>query len=387
MDIPTQRVAAPRVPWRALGVLALIAVLLAATIGLLVGTQRRVPAPFGPAANGAIVYSVLANTGDFDVRVRDTIDGAERVLIGGPTDDHDPFFDRTGSRLFFVRTIDDLDYLMAARPDGSAVMRLMDQPLRTDSLDVAPDGSAIAVINEESGFQRLMVIATDGSGGERIAMDGLVPISVSWHPSGERLLLRAQENGTLTYGLYTMDVDGSSQIDLGAPAPGLFGAGSWDLTGSTWSPTGRQIAFNVPERDPRDGRVSFRVHLIDADGTGERPVAPPVDPAVQESWPRYSPDGTMLLVHRWVWREDGPLHAGWLAVMPSDGSEPARDIGPKIPGGEATALVMRWSPDGTRVLVRAENTAESYSIDPTSGEFQRLAWNAISLPDWQRVVP
>jgi len=56
MELITQRVPATRMPWRQLGVLALIAILLVAALAVYVGSQPRLPAPFGIAANGIIAY-------------------------------------------------------------------------------------------------------------------------------------------------------------------------------------------------------------------------------------------------------------------------------------------------------------------------------------------
>ena len=71
VDLVTERVSTPRAPWRAIGVLALIGLLLAATAAVYVGSQPRIPPPFGLAANGQVVF-----TQDGDVFVRDRIDGA-----------------------------------------------------------------------------------------------------------------------------------------------------------------------------------------------------------------------------------------------------------------------------------------------------------------------
>ena len=57
------------------------------------------------------------------------------------------------------------------------------------------------------------------------------------------------------------------------------------------------------------------------------------------------------------------------------------------PGGEKTGLIKIWSPDGTRVLMRAENTQQVISIDPITGAYEELDWSANTLPDWQRRAP
>ena len=71
--------------------------------------------------------------------------------------------------------------------------------------------------------------------------------------------------------------------------------------------------------------------------------------------------------------------------MPADGSVPARDIGPKIKGGEDTGLTKIWSPDGTRVLLRSDIRRAVYSIDPVSGSYESIPWTT-DLPDWQRTI-
>jgi Tol biopolymer transport system component len=70
-------------------------------------------------------------------------------------------------------------------------------------------------------------------------------------------------------------------------------------------------------------------------------------------------------------------------VIPADGSAAGRDIGPRIAGGQDTGLVKGWSPDGTRVLMRSENTQQVFAIDPVTGSYEELPWTN-ELPDWQR---
>ena len=63
MDLATPRAATARVPWRTIGVLALVAILARrARRRVYAGSQRRVPAPFGPAANGLITYRRTATS-------------------------------------------------------------------------------------------------------------------------------------------------------------------------------------------------------------------------------------------------------------------------------------------------------------------------------------
>jgi hypothetical protein len=100
VELVTSRVGTTRMPWRQVGVLALIALLLAAALAVYIGSGTpHLPAPFGPADNGAIVYAR-----NRDIVVRDSVTSAERILVGGPTDDHDPGFSPDGTSLLVIRT-------------------------------------------------------------------------------------------------------------------------------------------------------------------------------------------------------------------------------------------------------------------------------------------
>ena len=98
MDIVTTRVPTTALPLRQFGVLALIALLAAAALAVFVGAQARLPAPFGPAANGLIAYSDMG-----DIFTLDPVNGATRAVVTGPEFDHDPVWSRSGTHLVFER--------------------------------------------------------------------------------------------------------------------------------------------------------------------------------------------------------------------------------------------------------------------------------------------
>ena len=78
MGVLVQRpVIVPSLPWRSIGLLALLLILLAEIVAY-VGSRRTLPEPFGPAANGVVVAAR-----DGDIYVHDTADGTERLVVGG----------------------------------------------------------------------------------------------------------------------------------------------------------------------------------------------------------------------------------------------------------------------------------------------------------------
>lgn len=125
----------------------------------------------------------------------------------------------------------------------------------------------------------------------------------------------------------------------------------------------------------------FRIHLVLPDGTGDVEVPGQAAPGINEAWPSYSPAAKTILVQRFTFGPD----AGWLAVLPTDGSSPGRDIGPHVGNGPGSDMQQGWSPDGSQILLRFD-TDHFYSIDPATGTATPVAWPSDGLPDWQRLA-
>lgn len=366
-------------PVRPLLILALIA-LLALAAAAYIGSRRHVPLPFGPADNGALAYTQAG-----DIYVRDGVTGVSHVLVSTPGADAFPFFSPDGTMVGFSTTSDTGgEYLKVANADGTNVRQLLPDPIISAGAAWRPDSHAMAVDTTVLGLHKLLIVPVDGSAVTEIDLGSLEPMSVAWRPpSGDALLFRA-ENKFGEMDLYTVKADGTGLHALNLPGKTVFGS-EYTLSGGTFSPDGGTIAYNSIELDGVALVTHFRVGLILPDGT--RATMPgPDDPRIQEAWPAFSPDGKWILVHRWVFKSDSALATpeGWLAIMPADGSAPTRDIGPRIPGGEDSGLSKIWSPDGSRILMRAGNTLQVFSIDPISGEYDQLPWTT-ELPDWQRV--
>lgn len=371
----------PRSSLRPILIVALVGLILAALVVGYVGSRPRLPDPFGLADNGLVGYP-----DDGALYVRDSLSGEARLLLDDEATLQGPWFSPDGTRFLFLKT-EGADYLWAADADGSNAVRLLDEPLVGDAATAvwSPDGRTVAVASSRQGFAALSFVASDGSGTVTdVDLGAIAVFEPTWRPpDGRELLFRGQSSGSLA-DLYALDADGTGLRALGIESERLPLWLGWDLSGATWSLDGERIAYNAVGTDPASGVEHFRVHLVDADGSNDIALPGPADPDVMEAWPLYSPDGEWILVHRWTWMSSPGGGEGWLAVMPADGSAPARDIGPFIPGGEATELIKTWTPDGTRVLMRTENTTTVYSIDPLTGDYEVVPWTT-ELPDVQRV--
>jgi Tol biopolymer transport system component len=376
MDVVARRLPIPAVPWRLIVVTLLILILAAAALLVAVGSPQRVPPPFGPAGNG-----FLASSTGGDIVVRDALTGATRVLIGGVEDDSAPGSSPDGTLVGFYRMLPDGSHLMAASADGSAVRQLTTALNEPHWEQWAPDSRRVGVINQVAGRAVFQIVAVDGSKPVTVDLGDLQPMDFQWRPPfGADIAVRATDpSGRID--IFTLHADGTGLHPLGLHSNGAFGP-ERDLSGLAWSPSGDRIAYNVVSHDDPSGMDHLRIHLVLPDGTGDIEIPGPAAPGTNEAWPSYSPDGKTILAQRFTFGPD----VGWLAVLPTDGSSPGRDIGPHVPQAPDSNMQQGWSPDGSQILLRFD-TAHFYSIDPATGNPTPIAWSLDGLPDWRRVAP
>jgi hypothetical protein len=356
---------------RAVIVLVALLLLLVAAVVAIVGSPRRLPEPFGLARNGVVAFAAHG-----DVQIAEP-NGATRVLIEGPGEDVGLTFSRDGTKLAFIRLLDGKEYLMGADADGSEVIRLMPNGLRLPGRYVfSPDGTRIALEHVVDRRRVISIVRTDGGGFDTLDL-AFSATSPDWRPPDGRELLVRDEAIPAT--LHVVATDGSASRSLGLAGAGLLG-GQYDLLGAVWSPDGARIAYHTV--DPLDGGgEAFRVHVVNADGTGDRVISGSRDD-VQEGWPDWSPDGTGLVIERWEWEGDS-----WLAVVPADGSGPGIDTGKKTPFQANMGWSTVWAPDGSRILAFWDESVGTLVVDPATGEYETPTWQTTDRPAWQRVAP
>ena len=151
------------------------------------------------------------------------------------------------------------------------------------------------------------------------------------------------------------------------------------------SPDGRSVAYSSIEG------TQVRVHVVNADGTGDRVVGH--DPNAWGEWsPLWSPDGSRLLIYR-VTGQAGDWGAPETdEIVTVDGSRPdvAIDAAPPPPGGLSDEYRV-WAPDGRTILVTP--TGEGWAPypqvlwDATTGASIATPWSATSYPAMQRLAP
>jgi len=376
--VPLQRVGRP-----SLGRIALV-VLVIALIGSLVAVvasrQRRLPEPFGPARNGAIVMSH-----DGDIYTVDPVTHAATVLVGGSQEDFAPAFTRDGTKIVMLRapaqpaadpSVDQGLILVAADADGSNVHDVTPPVIGLDWADTSPDSRQIAFLSRATakGPGLINVVNLDGTG--RTTLDvGRPAHFISWLPPfGREIVFRA------------------GQLLPSDPGPGIWAVhpDGTDLRQLSVRPAENKDDYMTPAMSPDGSRVSYssnglvaHIHVLDL-RTGQDVVLP--DPTGgftnQFGSAYFSPDGRLVGYLR-DFPEDGTYQ---FVVAPADGSGTGVPIGPRLsqPAGDAN---YSWVPDGTAVVVDfdQDKTVRMLPIDGSPAVV--LATGASAFADVQRLAP
>ena len=382
MELTTARVPATRLPTRQLGVLALIAILLAAALAVYIGShQQKLPPPFGVARNGAMLYGSGG-----DIYRLDPVTGVSTPLLTGTETDQLPFYSRDGTRFAFFRQtgagLKPTNYqLVVANVDGSGQRVISTDPVTFDySINWSADGRSIILDDTHGHVTRLDTIGN------------APPEKITYPKVADIIALRPPEEGDFLYrtvtaegwSLQIMDTEGSS-------ARPVFSSGGTsmrddDYSGYQWSPDGSKIAF----RTHPDVSDEFRIYIVNADGTDLHRLTHEtgIECECDMFW---SPDGTQIAFNRSrLEPSTGEWHVrpvGIASVV--DGV--VRDIGPQPPdqGGE-----FAFSPDGASMTWLPRRSADSIAttkdepllLDVASGTSRRISVPVDSPPDWQRLA-
>jgi hypothetical protein len=391
MDITAQR-AGPAPAFRIPMTLLLVAALVAAALfALAVASRPDLPAPFGPAQNGRLVYASAGDLYTMDAEGADA-----QLLLGGPEKDRDPDFSPRGDKLLFLREGATGTALYTMRPDGSD-QRLVAGPLvGLDWPAWSADGSRIAFTQRPGGMPAVSVADAATGAIRDLDVAGQAEAPILWRPGHpDELLYRGMtDDGTYRLELANLATGSVRRLDIpsepGAPL-------HLDFQLANWSPDGGRLVVQVGGgvTTPSDAPSTFhKVVDVAEDGTvtGIQPFIH--DPAADyEYFGSFTPDGRSILFAS----QAGCVFQSWLA--PIDDPAAAVAVGEPLdhPLGCARLTNSPWfgiiplmSPDGARVLTitRDGSPEDRVLLVGTDGiGTAPLDMTTSGWVSWQRVAP
>ena len=348
-----RRALAP-VPWRTIGLLALLALLVAAGAIYVGSTRQHVPAPFGVARNGVIAFQEQG-----DIALLDPLTDLRSVVVGGPDVESSPVFSRDGTTLAFMRGTDGSQSLWLADADG-ANQRLLWTGVDPSGIEWSPDGRSILTTSLVDSERVISIVPTDGGDAHSLDVGPLAEGDPMWRPpAGEEILFR----GTTPtgFGLFAVRPDGTGR----RPITESNGVNEWDALFFDWSPDGEHVAYQW-----RDGDGLQLLYVVPAAGGTRRAIT-----TVESVGVQWSPDGTAIA---FVDGEEAPRH---VSVVAADGS------GPTFQGDAGEFGGILWAPDGESILFDTASGAPLL-LDLTGGPAQQAASSSQGEPtSWQRLAP
>ena len=369
--ISMQNTARLQAIWRPAPLLFLLAALIVALalVAVLVGgSQRKVPAPFGPAANGTLIWDANATI------YTSNADGTGiRTVITDVPHAAAPAVSSDGLRIAFWGDHFP-DSLFVANVDGSGVRKLAgDLWIGTDKGPAwSPDGRRLA-IQTESGpnlrDEHLVVFDVVTGAATTIppeAVGGSRAFRPTWSPDGEWIGAEAFNFQDKPVGYWIFHPDGSGARQLPTSRP------SRDAIGLQWAPSAGplRVAYTAA---PAGDDASLAMVLDVATGTERRVSTADTEAAY---WPAWSPDATQL-----AWS------GGWTGnrIVVADLADPSRTT--TLSAGTLNSPIA-WSPDG-RFLYGLDGTVTSLIVIPLDGSKPVAIPHAASqgMPDWQRIAP
>lgn len=388
----TTRAAAGGRPWAFAAIVALLALALVAGAVLLSGSRpTTLPKPFGPAANGMLVYELAG-----DLVSVDRIGGRTERFAAATALEGMPAFSNDGTHLAYLRAADPV-----AGQLESADLVVIDADGRNErQLGTfaqagwpawSPTGDRIALDTTVDG--RVGIAIVDVASGQSRTLDAaFLAEQAAFRPGSDQLAFRGRDEGG-TWGLYLVGVDGSNPtrlpLDEGfEDSLTYFQNSDYFFFNPVWSPDGTRLAFHTLEDSTVDRDPGFRVHVVDVDAAGatsnEIVLTPDaaIDDEFQATW---LPNGSGIVAHR---VEEG-MHSlvSWpVSASPVTAGTPlVLGLAPFSPR-EDSDLVFTVAPDGMQVA--AWEPGGSSWLVPVSGEPATaselvLDWGA----SWQRVAP
>jgi hypothetical protein len=353
-------------------ILLVAALLLAAAVGgiLIVGSQQRVPAPFGPAENGVL----LASSVDGAVVAIDP-ETATATPYGIAEDGYLPWYSPDGMKLLFMTrdAAGAMDTLFIGDADGSDAQPVLDAST-LGWIEWSPSGTQVFARDDPGPDQQSWLI--DATTLEKRLLDfGDIEVHEAFfRQNGDLVFLGYTGPPRTTWAIYTTPLPEVSPQPLTSP----MGIRLWNLA---LSPDGSTVAY--PYNDVPAG-IRSEIHTIDVETRKETRLAlAGFDPGEADLDPVFSPDAQWLLVNRYD--DQAPLGRPVLVRVDGAGEEIRLRGGPAV--DQDMGYESHFSPDGRYVVVRYDEDQSVWIYDATTGEGRQVQGLTVEGLTWQRRAP
>ncbi len=350
-------------PWRTIAIVALLALLAAATL-IFAGTRLRIPPPFGLARNGALVIGTAVG----DIVTVDPATGTTTPLITGPAIDSGPFFSNDGRRLLFDRRLagSASSTVFVANADGSGVRPAFPAGPEITSIGWSPTSDRAVLTETVNG--KGTVATVDLATGVRTTVPLDLDVqAATWRPNHDQIVVTAKDGDNVAF--WVVDSDGAR--------PRRIPVSKYAINEPTLSPDGTRLVYATWEPV-----VEGRIRAVDIDAGGDHAMTTEqIDHYVWQN-PAFSPDGTQILVYRFI---QGTVQSQ-VAVLRADGAGPAIVMGPATGNPPANPF---FSPDGTQILAEYPALKTFWIFDANGQNGHKASFATISGggATWQRLAP
>jgi Tol biopolymer transport system component len=232
--------------------------------------------------------------------------------------------------------------------DGKQPTALTDTRTGNSDATWSPDGRQIAFVSvRDNDGPNIFVMNTDGTGLHEITHDQTGKSELAWSPKGGTIAFVRSPVGGGDREVYSIGANSSGLTDLSNDP-------TTDDIEPAWSPDGSQIVYSGPLH-PNDS-VGGDLWVMNADGSGQRPLEHQSSGYSDGAYPAWSPDGSTIAFtgdngssyyHVWSVAAAGGLNSELVTnkLVDSNPNDQDTDWGPvptsAAPRTEVTKLTVR----------------------------------------------